>query len=161
LKQSRARGDIIEQAVGRAKRLASPALVAALVEAMVLENELALRRRQQTDRRDETVAVKRRCFLGGRHAPPHRLAQAIAKGPACIDRGAERRGQTLARRFDERGIQRCLPGVSVTEFRLCRAQGVLASLDLPQAPAPIARYGREGLVHAARAPAALRRPLRP
>ena len=88
MKQSRARGDVVEQAVGRAKRLASPALVAARVEAMVLENEFALRRRQQTDRRDETVAVKRGCFRGGRHAPPHRLAQAIAKGSACIDRGA-------------------------------------------------------------------------
>jgi hypothetical protein len=128
LKQSRTRGDIVEQAVGRAKRLASPALVAARVEAMVLENELALRRRQQTDRRDETVAVKRGCFRGGRYASPHRFEQAIAKGPAAVDHGAERRGQPPARRFDERGVQRFLPGMRVTEFRLRRSQGVLASL---------------------------------
>ena len=95
---------------------------------MVFEDEVALRRRQQIDRRDETVAVKRGCFRGGRHAPPRRLAQAIAKGSACIDRGAERRGQPPTRRFDERGIQRFLPGVGLTEFRLRRAQGVLASL---------------------------------
>jgi hypothetical protein len=80
LQQSRARGDVVEQAVACAKRLASPALVAARVEPIVLENEFALRRRQQTDRRDETVAVKRGCFRGGRHATPRRLAQAIAQG---------------------------------------------------------------------------------
>jgi hypothetical protein len=95
---------------------------------MVFEDEVALRQRQQTDRRDETVAMKHGCFRGGRRAPPHRLAQASAKGPACIDRRAERRGQPPTRRFDQRGIQRFLAGVSLTKFRLRRAQGVLASL---------------------------------